>query len=161
MENGGIMTGLTRVLVLAFAVALANSQGGVAGQANQLLAAETAKPSANYAVTANNDFSFDLYAQLAKENAGKNLFFSPYSMASALAMAAEGARGETALQMGKVLRFPDAAQRVGDDAQLIPWNVSLIHPGIAALNERFNAPRLTTATLPRNCATRSTGWQGA
>ncbi len=43
--------------------------------------------------------------------------------------------------MGKVLRFPEAARRIGDDAQLIPWNVSLIHTGIAELNERFNSSK--------------------
>ncbi len=131
------MTSCTHVLVLAGIVTLANAQGSVTGQANHLLAAETGKAPANYAVTANSDFAVDLYRQLSKENSGKNLFFSPYSVSSALAMTAEGARGQTALEMGKVLRFPAAARRIGDDAQLIPWNTSLIHTGMAELNERL------------------------
>jgi serine protease inhibitor len=137
--KGAVMSPFTRVLVLAGMVTLANSQGSIAGQANQLLAAEPDKAPVNLAITANSDFALDLYGQLAKEHKGKNLFFSPYSMSSALAMVAEGARGETAQQMAKVLRFPDAARRLGDDAQLIPWNVALIHTGMAELNERFNA----------------------
>ena len=34
------------------------------------------------AVEANSKFAFDLYAELAKETPGKNLFFSPFSVAS-------------------------------------------------------------------------------
>jgi serpin B len=52
----------------------------------------------------NNAFALDLYAQLAKTNSG-NLFFSPYSVRTALAMTYAGARGETAEQMRKVLHF--------------------------------------------------------
>lgn len=67
------------------------------------------------AVAGGNDrFALDLYAQLAtdKENKGKNLFFSPYSVHSALAMTATGARGATREQMAKVLHLPN------DDAKL-------------------------------------------
>jgi serine protease inhibitor len=131
------MTSLTRVLVLAGAVTLANAQGSVTGQANHLLAAETGKPPVNYAVTANSDFAVDLYRQLSKGNADENLFFSPYSISSALAMAAEAARGQTALEMGQVLRFPPAARRIGGDAQAIPWNTSLLHTGMGQLNQRL------------------------
>ncbi|MDD4567978.1 MAG: serpin family protein [Methanoculleus chikugoensis] len=50
-------------------------------------------------VTAGNTrFAFDLYRQIASapESTGKNLFFSPYSISSALAITYEGARGTTA-----------------------------------------------------------------
>jgi len=138
-SKGEVMTRLTRVLVLSGLVTLVNAHGSVTGQSNQLLAAEPEKAPVGHAITATSDFALDLYGRLAKENPGKNLFFSPYSMSSALAMTAEGARGETAAEMGKVLRFPEAARHVGDDAQLIPWNVELIHTGMAALNQRLNA----------------------
>jgi serine protease inhibitor len=143
-SKGPRMSTLTRVLILTGVVTLVTAHGSITGQANHLLAAEAEKAPANHAITANTDFAIDLYRQLAKENAGKNLFFSPYSISSALAMTAEGARGETAAEMGKVLRFPKAAARVGDDAQLIPWNTALIHTGIAELNERF-----TTKPVPK------------
>ncbi|MDX1565982.1 MAG: serpin family protein, partial [Phycisphaeraceae bacterium] len=92
------------------------------------------------AVKANSDFAFDLWRKLAEEkgNADKNLFFSPYSISSALTMVAEGARGQTAREMGSVLGFPKAALRVGADAQSIPWRTALIHSGQGELNRRFN-----------------------
>ena len=130
-------TRLTRVLVLSGVVTLASSLGSVSGGANELLAAEPGQAPVKVAVQANSDFALDLYARFAKQNAGKNMFFSPYSISSALAMTAEGARGETAAEMGKVLRFPEAARRVGDDAQLIPWRTALIHTGMAELNDRL------------------------
>ena len=41
--------------------------------------------------------------------------------------------------MGKVLRFPAAVRRTGGDAPSLPFDVSLIHAGLAALNKRFEA----------------------
>jgi serpin B len=92
------------------------------------------------AVAANSDFAVDLYRQLTNEekNLGKNVFFSPYSVFCALAMTAEGARGETAAQMGKTLHFPNSLRNTGDDVRSIPWNMTVIHAGMAALDERFN-----------------------
>ncbi len=54
----------------------------------------------------NMAFAFDLYTQLKKE--GGNLFFSPYSLSTALAMTYAGAKGATAAQMASVLHFPKA-----------------------------------------------------
>ena len=51
----------------------------------------------------NNAFAADLYAKLA-EGEG-NLFFSPFSISTALAMTHAGARGQTAEQMAKALHF--------------------------------------------------------
>ncbi len=51
----------------------------------------------------NNALAFELL-RLADEP-GKNLFFSPYSLSSALSMTHAGARGETAEQMAKALNF--------------------------------------------------------
>jgi serpin B len=142
-KKGIPMKQMTRVLVLAGMVTLANPLGTVTGGPNDLLAAEAGAAPVKHAVQANSDFAFDMYKQLAREkdNAGKNMFFSPYSISSALAMTAEGARGKTAAEMGKVLRFPTAARRVGADAQLIPWKTSVIHTGMGELNKRFNRPK--------------------
>ncbi len=54
-------------------------------------------------VEGNTAFALDLYGRL-KSNPG-NLFFSPYSISTALAMTYAGARGETEKQMSQVLRF--------------------------------------------------------
>lgn len=54
-------------------------------------------------VQGNNQFAFDLYAKLAAEKG--NLFFSPYSISTALGMTYAGARGETARQMAETLHF--------------------------------------------------------
>lgn len=140
-RKGSTMNRLTRVLVLAGVVTLTNPFGSVTGRANDLLAAETGAAPIKLAVRAGSNFGLDLYAQLAKENAGKSLFFSPYSISSALAMTAEGARGRTAAEMGKVLGFPAAARRVGPDAQEIPWRTSLIHTGMAELNARLSGKK--------------------
>jgi serpin B len=55
-------------------------------------------------VNGNNQFAFDLYAKYKTKDG--NIFFSPYSISSALAMTYEGAKGTTADQMQKVLHFP-------------------------------------------------------
>jgi serpin B len=55
------------------------------------------------AVDAINQFSVSLYKQL-NQNEG-NLFFSPYSISSALAMTYAGAQADTAKEMAKVLFF--------------------------------------------------------
>lgn len=58
----------------------------------------------------NTAFGLDLYQALRAE-AG-NLFLSPYSVSSALAMVYSGARGETARQMAAVLRFDLPPERL-------------------------------------------------
>jgi serpin B len=67
--------------------------------------AQTSQPSADVKTLAadTNAFAADLYGRLASEKG--NLFFSPYSIESALAMVYGGARGETAGQMARVLHF--------------------------------------------------------
>ena len=91
------------------------------------------------AVKASNDFACDLYRSLDQENRGKNLFFSPYSISSALAMTLEGARGATAAEMGQVMRLPAALRSTGGDAKELPWTTALYHQDFGALNRRFNA----------------------
>ncbi|MBO3800584.1 MAG: serpin family protein [Candidatus Brockarchaeota archaeon] len=58
-------------------------------------------------VRANNQFAFKLYSELVKTETG-NVFYSPYSIFSALAMTYEGARGETAEEMKNVFGFPES-----------------------------------------------------
>lgn len=66
-------------------------------------------PAAERIVTnANNRFAFDLYSQL-KEGENANLFFSPFSISSALAITGEGAKGQTADEIRSVFYFPSDA----------------------------------------------------
>jgi serpin B len=72
----------------------------------------TANPvDATGAVSANNQFAFDLYAKYKSKEG--NIFFSPYSISIALAMAYEGARGKTQEEIQAVFHFPidDNARR--------------------------------------------------
>jgi serpin B len=70
-----------------------------------------------------NQFAFDLYAHLLRQEG--NLFLSPYSISTALAMTSAGARGETADQMAKVLCLPASG--------------GTIHAAYAALQSDLNA----------------------
>lgn len=69
-----------------------------------------------------NRLAFDLYHKLAEQTDG-NLFFSPYSISSALAMTYAGARGDTAGQMNTVLHF------AGQD---------ITHPAFSYLRQTFD-----------------------
>ncbi len=135
------MSAPIRILLFSVLVALIVIMGM---DPQPLPAAEPGKTDVGYAVTANNELAFDLYKQLAKASGGKALFFSPYSISNALVIVAEGARNETAAEMGKVLRFPAAAQCAGADAAARPWDVDMIHPGLAALNDQFEAANRPT-----------------
>ncbi len=68
--------------------------------AQSLLAADNALPKL---AAANNVFAFKLLKQLAAGNQSGNLFVSPYSAATALQMAANGAAGKTKTEMQQVL----------------------------------------------------------
>jgi serpin B len=54
-------------------------------------------------VSGNNAFAFDLYQELRSQDG--NLFYSPFSISTALAMTYAGARGETEQQMASALHY--------------------------------------------------------
>src|SRR6516162_1402352 len=84
--------------------------------------ANTTHPSTDAAIVkGNNELALNLYAAI--RNQSRNLFFSPYSIFSALAMVLAGARGETASQMATGL--------------YLPLDHSHVHPGFAPLNNRL------------------------
>jgi serpin B len=62
-------------------------------------------------VMGNNNTAIDLYAQLRAQEG--NLFFSPYSISTALAMTYAGARGDTAKEMSQALHFSLDLDRLG------------------------------------------------
>ena len=84
--------------------------------------APAAEPPRGAQVSGNTHFACELYAKLREQEG--NLFFSPYSISSALAMTYAGARGNTAAEMKKSLRFIVAD---GD-----------LHPAFASLTKALN-----------------------
>jgi serine protease inhibitor len=62
----------------------------------------------NDLILANNSFAVDYYNKLdsSENQSGKNIFFSPFSISTALAMTYEGAEGITAEEMRNVFYFP-------------------------------------------------------
>lgn len=68
---------------------------------------------------ASNEFSIDLYRELCNEKKG-NLFFSGYSIATAMLMAQHGAVDDASLQIGELLRLPDEFRTANSH---LPWNV--------------------------------------
>jgi len=73
-------------------------------------------------VKGNTQFALDLYGKVRGKEG--NLFLSPYSISSALAMTWGGARGQTAEQMAKVLHFGLVGEKV--------------HPAFGALTKDLN-----------------------
>jgi len=94
-------------------------------------------------VGGNNQFAFDLYAELARQEEG-NLFFSPYSISTALAMTYAGARGNTAAQMADTLHFTLPPDR--------------LHPAFGTIITDLNDSRREGYKL--NVANRLWGQQG-
>jgi serpin B len=93
--------------------------------------------------SANRAFAVDLYHQLAAKEPEKNIFFSPYSISNALTMLAEGARGRTAEQIAKVLRFNDARQ------QPVQQNLPMFHLVTSSFNQYLNRPAGTAPAKPQ------------
>ena len=65
-------------------------------------------------VNGNNQFAADLYSHL-KDTSSGSLFFSPYSISTALAMTYAGAAGETQKQMAQVLHFTAPEAKLHQD----------------------------------------------
>ena len=88
-------------------------------------------------VEANTLFAYDLFHTLSsdKQYAEQNIFFSPYSISTALALTCEGAKGTTAEEIRSVFYFP------ADDAVRQEGYASLI----AGLNRPDAAFTLKTA----------------
>ncbi|XP_016089911.1 serpin B6-like [Sinocyclocheilus grahami] len=59
---------------------------------------------------ANTQFSLNLFKKISAGNTSGNVFYSPVSISSALAMVSLGAKGNTAAQMFKVLGFNNSAK---------------------------------------------------
>jgi serpin B len=78
-------------------------------------AATAQETSLTSVVTSNNQFAVDLYRKLSADETGKNIFVSPFSISTALAMTYEGSAGNTRAQMAAVFHFnqSDAERQTG------------------------------------------------
>lgn len=79
----------------------------------------------NQVVEANNQFALSMYQKISSEPsaANNNVFFSPYSLSTAVAMLHNAAEGETKQQIQKTFHYPE---------------LSILNPNSAALYNRFN-----------------------
>jgi len=91
-------------------------------------------------VQGNTSFALDLYAELRKIEG--NLFFSPYSITTALAMTYAGARENTAKQMAQTLHF------TFDQAQLHPIFAE-IEAKIRSVQQGDNQLNIANALWPQ------------
>ncbi len=89
----------------------------------KVMAAKQDSATPTVASTATNAFAIRMYRELAQSNARENVFFSPYSLEVPLSIAAHGARGETAAEMGSALSFPGSVH-TGQGAT--PWDTAAI-----------------------------------
>jgi len=141
----------TRMLAWAIAVSVglgwcANASGSE-DRSNMSSSSDSA-PSAksvnekNPATHAVNTFGVRLFKQLAKSAPGKNVFISPYSISAAMAMATEGARGDTEAELVNALAYPNnsgSARRV-----------TTVHAGFMALRTRMDAAAGSADTALRS-----------
>lgn len=102
------MKAMKRILILSTAMIISSNSSAMDNTA------EKESMDTKIIVEGNNKFALELFANL--QSAKGNLFFSPYSISTALAMAHAGARNQTESQMAGVLHFPVSANRRMDPA---------------------------------------------
>ncbi|XP_009277476.1 PREDICTED: ovalbumin-related protein Y [Aptenodytes forsteri] len=91
---------------------------------------------------ANAEFCFDVFKELKVHHANDNIFYSPLSIISALAMVYLGARGNTQSQMEKVLHF-DNITGVGDTTDSQCGTSEYIHNSFKDLLSDITMPNAT------------------
>jgi serpin B len=102
----GIFEAGTRVQLLkkAGSYSIVRTEDGTKAYVASDVLREVASVAEVAVAEANNHFAWDLYGKVAEQEEG-NLFFSPFSISTALAMTYAGAEGETEDQMAEVLHF--------------------------------------------------------
>src|SRR5437667_12524930 len=111
---------MTRAILAAAALA-----GGLVGFSSAQQPAP-GNPDVAALAAGNNHFALDLYGQLRKDDG--NLFFSPYSISNALAMTYAGARGQTADDMARTLKFPFASDRLNPALSVMVQDLNRRNP---------------------------------
>ena len=112
------------------AASLNNNPISIAGSNESYIAADDSASTPEgikTVVNANNQFAVDLYQQLSKESekSDTNVFFSPYSLSTAMAMLYAAAEDETKAQIQKTFHYP---------------SLNVLNPNSATLHKQFNKP---------------------
>jgi serpin B len=141
-----VLSVLSSLLVLGIILAGCTSTAGTSGtnatpsteptptpQPSLSANGSSADASESVVVAANNRFAEDLYQQFAHDPqyTGSNIFFSPFSLSSALAITYEGARGTTADEIRSVFNFPS-------DNTTLREGFSHVNAGINSRNALYN-----------------------
>ncbi|NXW87764.1 SPB10 protein, partial [Alopecoenas beccarii] len=113
--------------------------------------------------TSIGNFTIDLFKKVNETNKGKNVFFSPWSISTALALTYLGAKGNTATEMAEVLHFVQAAGAEGSSVarpcrgktkkrKMDPeyQQAEDIHSGFKELLTAINKPRSTYSLRSAN-----------
>ncbi|NXC69286.1 SPB10 protein, partial [Anhinga anhinga] len=109
-------------------------------------------------------FTVDIFNRLNETQKGKNIFLSPWSISSALALLYLGAKGNTATEMAEVLHFTQAAGDEGSSSVARPSRgrpkrrkmdpeykqAEDIHSGFKELLTVINKPRSTYSLSTAN-----------
>jgi len=96
------------ILVVCGITLLGNTRSAFSQEALSTQAANTASSVSS----GNNQFAFDLFKNVASAQKDANVFFSPVSISTALAMTYAGSEGKTRKQMAQVLHFAGSQQDV-------------------------------------------------
>ncbi|XP_058412592.1 ovalbumin-like [Diceros bicornis minor] len=95
---------------------------------------------------ANAQFCFDVFKEMSYDHTVENLFFSPLSLLSALAVVLFGARGDSASQMEKVLHLSELTG-TGNASNAKCKQDTGIHSHIQALLSEINLSRHSQAHM--------------
>ena len=128
MNKKILITGAFLVVTLFVVMMLLSNSSEQPSQPPQIDDIGSTQEGVQEVVDANNRFAFDLYSELDKSDQ-KNIFYSPYSISTALAMTYEGAKGETADQMKSVFHFPES--------DILRPNSAAIYNDINKVNEAY------------------------
>ena len=87
----------------------------------------------------NNAFAAKFYASLAKDNPGRNIFFSPYSISTAFSILYAGASSDTARQIAETFSFSTDTEKLASSFSELQKNLNTYNQQQIALFSVANA----------------------
>jgi len=126
---------ILKKLVLTAIVTLGIASASFSESANMIRITED--DATEILVRGNNLFAIEFYKKVLSNNDDGNIFFSPYSISSALGMTYMGAREETASEMAEVLHFNLPLEMLGKAFQSITETLNSSSVSDAAAEDQF------------------------